>query len=60
MGAETTLLRYSDDRAVFEESTPTLRVTGGDTVCLGAARGATSPPLTRGWWAAPLRGIERD
>ncbi|MEV7111758.1 hypothetical protein [Streptomyces anulatus] len=39
MGAETTLLRYSDDRAVFDESTPTLRVTGGDTVCLGAARG---------------------
>ncbi|MEU9864579.1 NAD(P)-binding domain-containing protein [Streptomyces sp. NPDC047971] len=36
VGAETTLLYYGGDRAVFEEYEATLRVLGGDTVHLGA------------------------
>lgn len=36
VGAASTLLYYSGDRAVFDEFTPTLRVMGGDTVYLGA------------------------
>ncbi|MFD4591470.1 NAD(P)-dependent oxidoreductase [Streptomyces rubiginosohelvolus] len=37
VGAESTLLYYSGDRAVFDEFVRTLRVMGGDTVYLGAA-----------------------
>ncbi|MFD3820372.1 NAD(P)-dependent oxidoreductase [Streptomyces rubiginosohelvolus] len=37
VGAESTLLYYSGDRAVFDEFVQTLRVMGGDTVYLGAA-----------------------
>ncbi|MFF4856098.1 NAD(P)-dependent oxidoreductase [Streptomyces rubiginosohelvolus] len=37
VGAESTLLYYSGDRAVFDDFVRTLRVMGGDTVYLGAA-----------------------
>ncbi|MET8840361.1 NAD(P)-binding domain-containing protein [Streptomyces rubiginosohelvolus] len=72
VGAESTLLYYSGDRAVFDEFLQTLRVMGGDTVYLGAAPdlaalyemavGGTLLPALVGFFqgTAPLqaRGLE--
>ncbi|MFD4744377.1 NAD(P)-dependent oxidoreductase [Streptomyces rubiginosohelvolus] len=72
VGAESTLLYYSGDRAVFDEFAPTLRVMGGDTVYLGAdpdlaalyemAVGGTLLPALVGFFqgaaALQARGLE--